>query len=476
MCTHSRYIYNKYINRSILVPCGKCPSCQQAKANLRALRIRNHNQDAHNLSLFVTLTYSNDFVPYVKSSDLFNLSPIMENAVNIPVFRDKGIKVTSHHEVGSFLSSECRPYCHNIPELRRKKGCTGIILWSDVQKFIKRLRIYLQRYFNYHEKISYIAVGEYGKHTYRPHFHLLIYFPKASLEDVRPFIIKAWPFGDMQRANKRIQIAIDASSYLASYLAKSANLPKIFESPAFRQKHSHSLHFGVGSSAFQLASILEKVDRGDCSYNREIFKDGKPVLVALPIPQYVIGRFFPKFKGYSSFAPDEIHELLRLPRQLWNKKGRYLGDIFIRNGSKVIELLNRVTQFLPSELCYNYDDYHKFVVHLRNCVDYYIKTTGKTIYDYAIDYNRVWTTRSSYVLKHSYDNVTSFADFYENAVDFVHNIYIAPTLRTDVFYEINPNARSMVVRTGEKLSDMYLKKEQIKDTNSFILSELDEEF
>lgn len=476
MCTQSRYVYNKYINRSILVPCGKCPSCQQAKANLRALRIRNHNQDANNLCLFVTLTYSNDFVPYVKSNDLYNLSPVKESAVNIPVYRDKGIKQITSHKVGSFLSSDCRPYCHNIPELRRKNGCTGVILWSDVQKFIKRLRINLQRFSNYNEKISYIAVGEYGSHTYRPHFHLLIYFPKASIEDVRPYIIKAWPFGDMSRANKRIQVAIDASSYLASYLAKSANLPKILESTPFRQKHSHSLHFGVGSRVFELASILEKIDRGDCSYNREVLKDGKPMLVALPIPEYVVGRFFPKFKGYSAFTPDEIYELLRLPRQLWNKKGRYLGDLVIKNGSKVIEICNRITKFLPPELCYNYDDYRKFVVHLRNCVDYYIMQTGKTIFDYAIDYNRVWTTRSSYILKHSYDDVTSFADFYENAVDFVHNTRIAPTLRTDIFYEINPNARSMVVCSSDKLFDMFLKKEQIKDTNSFILSELDEEF
>ena len=69
MCTNCRYIFNRYIRKSILVPCGKCEACQQDKANKRAQRIRNNVQDGM-LTLFATFTYANDYLPYILRSDL----------------------------------------------------------------------------------------------------------------------------------------------------------------------------------------------------------------------------------------------------------------------------------------------------------------------------------------------------------------------------------------------------------------------
>ena len=69
MCDFTKYVYNKYIRKSLAVECGKCPACLQRKANARAMRIRNHNDGK--LCLFITCTYDNRFVPYVKVDDLF---------------------------------------------------------------------------------------------------------------------------------------------------------------------------------------------------------------------------------------------------------------------------------------------------------------------------------------------------------------------------------------------------------------------
>ena len=312
MCTHQKYVFNKYINKRLLVNCGKCPECQQAKANLRATRIKNHNCNS-DLCLFVTLTYDNKFVPYVKTKDLY-VSDCEFSDSQISIYRDfdfrwyrdKSFLKANRSVIGTISKSDIKPFCYAIPQITKRKGCTSVILWSDVQNFIKRLRIDLKRELGYKEKISYYAVGEYGGKTYRCHFHMLIYFPKGSYETLQPFLVKAWPYGDMLRENKRIQVAIDPSSYLASYLSKSADFPVVLESHAIRQKSSHSFHFGVGSVAFSLDSILEKADTGDMCYTREVIKDGKSLLVSLAIPQYVINRWFPRFKGYSSFAPDEI--------------------------------------------------------------------------------------------------------------------------------------------------------------------------
>ena len=467
MCEHSKYVHNKYIHKSILVSCGKCAACLQQKANARAQRIRNHNDGR--LCLFLTLTYDNRFVPYVPSSELINISDISSHEVHVyrdfdvRFYKDKMNVFENKVLLTSFLARDFKSYCYDVPILRKKKDCVGIIYWVDVQNFIKRLRINLKRS-GYEINISYFAVGEYGsgEHaTFRPHFHLLVYLDKITYEEVRPFIVKSWPYGDMQRKNKRIQIAIDASGYVASYVSKSANLPKICESSPIRQKHSHSLYFGANLSAFSLPSLLAKADSGDMSYNREILKDGKPVLATLPIPKYVINRYFPKFKGYSSFSPSEVRSILSTPIYLWYRLGQ--------NPVRFPELISK-------ELTYSKEDYRRFIVHLHRCLCNYIRITGKTVYDYAIDYERVWFQRFNFVYKHSYDDISGFFDFYENINEYIDNLSdVAPTL-TYGCYVFNPNERSDIKKHSRNLSDLYLKKEHIKQINSFALSSIDEEF
>ena len=480
MCQNYKYVHNKYLHKSILVPCGKCKSCQQQKANFRAMRIRNHYDGK--LCLFVTLTYDNRFVPYIETHRLVNISPYTgcfnvpdDEKYRIPVYRDftyrsyrgKDIIKPSRQLLTQFHTSEFVPYCYSVPELNKKSSCTGVVYWPDVQNFLKRLRTDLKRDLKYEKSISYFAVGELGSHTFRPHFHLLIFFEGVTKEEVRPFIIKAWPFGDMLRKDKRIQIARDASSYVSSYLNKSANLPIIFKSKAIRQKHSHSLYFGNNLPAFSLSSLLEKVDKRNLSYGCTVYKDGVPCVVDLPIPKYVINRYFPKFKGYSSFSPSEVLQLLRVPSYLWYK----LGD-FSRYSSKMIS----------SELLYSKDDFRKFVVHLRHCIDYYIKVTGKTIYDYAIDYNRVWFERFNFCFKHSFDDIGTlldFLDFYENSLDYVihpNRFSLSLPLPSSVSYTIDPNQRSFIVRSSNNLVDIYDKKEKLFEINNISLSEMDDEF
>lgn len=480
MCQHSRYVFNKYINRSVFVPCGKCPECLQSKANKRAQKIRNHNQDSHSLCVFVTLTYSNDFVPYVNIDDVKDLSPDFQKVKEIPVYRDAklvrsfGFLTTqrSTYEVCRFNSLQFRPFCTNVPSLNRKKHSCGIILWSDVQNFIKRLRINLLRKLNYDKTISYFAVGEYGSHTFRPHFHLLLFFPEVTLEAVRPIIATSWPFGDMSRQNKRIQEAIDASSYVASYVNKSANLPKILESAIIRQKHSHSLHFGGNIQCFSLTSLLQKIERRDLSYSREVLKDGVPCLATLPIPKYIINRYFPKFKGFGSFTFDEVLQFLSVPKQYWFRLGVMYDPIEIA-GKKIP---HRYTNLLAHELCINKDEFHKYVVRLRHAFDYYHEQTGKGITDYAIDYYDAWRLRGLWSIKHQYDGIEDFASFYENIIDFLNDERIAPTLRKDIHYEINPNARYVVVAPDYQLKRLYTSIQNIKDFNSFALSQIDDEF
>lgn len=494
MCVNQKYVHNKYIHKSFLVSCGNCPACLQEKANARAQRIRNHNNGK--LCLFLMLSYDNRFVPYIKSEELINISSVSCHTVSVcrdysvRFYRDKKIIKSNFVVLESHRACDFENYCFSVPELNKKSGCVGVIYWPDVQNFIKRLRINLFRYFGYEVKITYYATGEYGETTHRPHFHLLVYFDEGTKEELSSIIAKSWPYGDMLKSRKRIQIAIDPSSYVASYVTKSIDLPKICESSPIRQKHSHSLYFGANLSAFSLPSLLEKADECNMSYRREVLKDGVPCVVDVPIPKYVINRFFPRFKGDTSFSSSEVLQLLRFPIKLWQSLGDLVSSVTISNIPDCFSKSGRMFSlcFTTSRSClinegllYTKEEFRKFVVHLRNCYEKYFAITGKNIYDYAIDYVRVWKARFAYVFKHSYDEVRTlldFAEFYENANEFCANPSLSPTLLhpSVLRYECNPNERGFLKRKNLNLTDLYLKKQTIMKVNNFAMSSLDEEF
>lgn len=93
---------------------------------------------------------------------------------------------------------------------------------KDLQKFIKRLRDYTGR------KIRYFACGEYGEHTYRPHYHLIVFnwFPEDAkfLKDspyggllfTSSILRKLWPYGHSSVGD----VSFASCGYVARYCNK----------------------------------------------------------------------------------------------------------------------------------------------------------------------------------------------------------------------------------------------------------------
>lgn len=106
------------IREFVTIPCGRCIGCrlQYAKqwADRAVLELPYHDSN-----LFITLTYDDDHLPYSESED--------------------GLEHWN---------------------LRKK----------DLQDFWKRLRNYCEP-----EKIKYLACGEYGDTTFRPHYHSIVF-------------------------------------------------------------------------------------------------------------------------------------------------------------------------------------------------------------------------------------------------------------------------------------------------------------
>lgn len=466
MCRYTRLVRNRYTNKVVRVSCGKCPSCLQQKANARAARIRNH-ADAGLVYLFVTLTYLNEFVPYIRKSEL------LLNRTSVNVYRDKSVrsyrgkffvndtvKVITEFDFsdGDFVNQDIMK-CMSLRRYDSDK--VGVCLYSDVQDFFKRLRINLIRKHGYYKRISYYGCTEYGPITKRPHCHLLIQCESNDVEVLRTAIVESWPYADKLRTYNYVEVARDAASYLASYVNCSNSLPKVLQVDSVRQKHSYSKGFGVSKQYFSLSSILEKARGGDLSYSVGTFKDGVPIVDKLPVPKYVINRFFPKFKGYSLLSDSEIRKLL------------------LRTGE-----LRKVISERSDTIVWSDDDEHRFRVRLLNIRKLFLQELGMSFkrFDvlYPIFYTMVWNCHVSTLNRMSYDIVMSNKDwlyFFENGNEIQMGLVGSSFLEfvkscgySDSDIVSDPNLRNDVVITTRNLTDLYYKKDKSKKVVNYAMS------
>lgn len=125
-------------------PCGRCLSCCIAKQSSLSFLCQHELQRVYASGLgasFLTLTYNRNNVPYVS-----------------------------------------------------EKSCYQTLVKSDLQKYLKRLRRYIQR--SNLPTIRFLACGEYGDNLGRPHYHLVLFGLSDYL--AKKFTKSAWKLGLFQ--------------------------------------------------------------------------------------------------------------------------------------------------------------------------------------------------------------------------------------------------------------------------------------
>lgn len=186
MCLFPRHIIVEHNGQfeSLDVGCGRCSEClAKRRATWRSrlmLEASEPNQDVY----FVTLTYNNDNLPFVKLR-------------KHPTF-DEQIRGESFE-----------PYDVKAPRPSKK----------DVQNFFKRLRRHFD-YRGYNIKIRYFVVSEYGPNTKRPHYHAIMFVSgPGRMAFCSSAVRKTWGKGFVlvEKARHNMKTANYVSSYIGIY-------------------------------------------------------------------------------------------------------------------------------------------------------------------------------------------------------------------------------------------------------------------
>lgn len=461
MCTNNHLIYTKH-HKPLVVPCGKCEACRQAKANRYSSLIKSECVgDGVHETLFVTLTYSNRYVPYIKKSEIL---------ANIPLGADddlhpNNVNIYRHNSVRSvrvgfgkyapklYISDKIgEAYFPSLSE-RYVKALRGYktvhysshgkierfhddkvsVLWfPDIQNFFKRLKINYERDFGKRLEMSYFYTGEIGPDTQRPHFHALIRIKKEDESNVRFSIYKSWKFHDWQllersSGGKLIQIAVDCSKYVASYVNSSAYLPKAFYGSPCVPKCHHSKFYGFSRDAFSLSQVLEAYDRRDLHYNMSFNVHGQFYEYRFLLPSYVIKHWFPKFKGFSQLPFDVLHDIYKDPYKLLQYARKlgfdsHLDGVLFSDYFRKFDLLSGSKLDVDYSLIFRdkikkYSQHCDLVLNVRLLLharqrfveDYALFNDGDIGTDifekYAQIASDIWTIYSSNALKDSYENI-----------------------------------------------------------------------
>lgn len=439
MCIHQREIVNKYTGRSLIVKCGKCPSCLQEKALNRVNRI-NQTISPDCVPVFFTLTYKNGSVPYILRDELYNCrysTSMRRFIVDVPIYRDSSVRwvngkgyVQKRREDNKrvilstvtlsyspiYSLDKFKPDYSSLYGLKGLKNADnnkiGVCFYKDIQDFIKRLRINLKRHYNYEKLFRFYCCSEYGPTTCRPHFHGLLFINPADYPMFKRAIAASWSFDDYRTTFRHTQLARKASSYVASYVNSDSAIPKVFtENAVFKPRHSYSHGFGLAYREFSFKEVTRKILTRSPYYTSTRVRNNTLSVVDMLLPRYVISRYYPKFKGYYRLTYDEIKSILHRPSE-------------IRKYATRLELTE--------------EDVHKISVLLSNkrnmaCL------CGIDMADYEQAGATAWTVRSSCALRDMYKvkDVDDYFIMYNNIDDYLRGNISNETLDTLLDFKLS---------------------------------------
>lgn len=363
-CLHPVKVFNKYTNDVIYSPCGHCYSCLKNKSNrdtALAMNISSHFKYCY----FVLLSYEDRYLPYLEvtsvtplDSDRCNYTFVsVDRNLRIPVphGKDRIIKDTPFGFTHSMTSSEYQDIirkCHGRYDFSsrrviypRYEDCNNYIPYcnvSDCQKFLKRLRFHSKDKHN--EEIRFYGVSEYGPRTYRPHWHLLLFFNSDELASViQQLVSESWSYG---RATCELSRG-GSASYVASYVNSNVCLPSLYlQHKEIRARSLHSKGYG-NNHVFPTQASIHELDKMS-----SILLNGESVSINGKAKQIYPSRAYKHtvFPRFSNFVYESAHSSAYLFSAAFFAPERlirfgYLDITYDKSVSPVSELAHAYTDF-----------------------------------------------------------------------------------------------------------------------------------
>lgn len=305
-CQHPRRVFNKYIKEWVVVPCGHCAACAATRSN-RVVSIVNNASRSAAVTYFLTLTYSPFNLPWCQ----FNLDHgniVTSSIVHNWRYRSRRPLLSSYDYHLPLNDDDMHFFSLGMPSLSDNsflgRGRFGVLVKSDLQKFFKRFRkLFHYAFPTYHFK--YLAVGEYGSQTFRPHYHAALFvdhvLPFAQLQSL---LSLAWKLGIIDCQVSKGSVA----SYLGSYLAGSSAIPAFF-----RQKFCQPFVIHSAFSTYALTPQQETLyfQRAYFDCITKIIFESPTGLNLLPYPSTMRSRLFPRCSRFYSRSRTTLYKVLQ---------------------------------------------------------------------------------------------------------------------------------------------------------------------
>lgn len=287
-CYRPRLQYNKYLDDMVMVPCRRCPACKQLRSS-QLLDNIDRECSLHKYSIFFTLTYDNVHLPLWSVKKFDGYYSLEHNSKVLDVPSDLFLNNVRVMENGKY---------HFLPD------SFASVDVRDIQLFLKRLRSYIKYHFN--QFVRYAIVSEYGPHTFRPHYHGILWTDSKEVcnallderlgkdfSSLNP-LYTCWKMCDFSHIRPQL-VKGGASSYVGNYLCCSINLPSILQTKFTRPFFLCSRKPYIGSIQNDEQTLYEML------FNRVVFKnkwlDEEHRFISVPYTLSFLSRHFPLPSG-----------------------------------------------------------------------------------------------------------------------------------------------------------------------------------
>lgn len=238
---------------TLTVPCRKCSYCRLHHAHVLS-QFGSLEALQTEAILFVTLTYSNNYIPKVsfrwtntdldptEENPLFNLQ-LFDSSTG-ELFDDLICKKPSI----DYVEKVSRLYSERFPAYF-KGDEVPVCSQSHIRGFIKRLNSRCFRKFKERSCFRYMYCSEYGPRTFRPHYHILLF---CKSYEVRSYLYNslcpnksnnftsAWLFG---RIDAKFYVG-HGCDYVTSYCQGLNTLSALTFRSSFKSRCRHSQKLG----------------------------------------------------------------------------------------------------------------------------------------------------------------------------------------------------------------------------------------